>query len=155
MKAFIETACWFAAGMLLWLVTVSTITVTELIVAAATSAACGTFATAARRITGLRARPTRAWLRWAALVPVQAVTDTARLVAWLATGAHERSETDATAELHVAAGTSPVAVGARAAVVGMVSATPGSVALDADDGGRLLVHRLVGGWPELDERVTR
>lgn len=155
MKAFIETVCWFAAGMLLWLLTVSTITVTELIVAAATSAACGAFATAARRITGLRVRPTRAWLRPAAIVPIQAVTDTARLVAWLATGAHERSETDAAAELRVAAGTSAVAVGARAAAVGMISATPGSLALDSDDSGRLLVHRLVGGWPELDDQVTR
>ena len=155
MKGFIEAACWFVAGVVIWLLTASTITVTELVIAAATSAACGAFATAARRVTGVRVRPTRAWLRWAALVPGQAAGDTWRLAGWLARGAHEITETDALAELPIAAGAAPRAVGARAAAIGALSATPGSVVLDADDEGRMLVHRLVGGRPNLDTQVTR
>jgi hypothetical protein len=154
-RAFIEGVCWFVAGVVLWALTVTTITAAELTVAGITSAFCAALAVAARRVTGLRLRPTRAWLRWLALVPAQAVLDTARLAAWLFRGAHESTETDAAQHRRVAAGTSPTAVGTRAAAIGVISATPGSVVLDADDTGDFLVHHLAGGWPGLDERVTR
>jgi hypothetical protein len=154
MRAFIEAACWFVTGMLFWIATVSAVTLAETIVAACTSAVLGVFAVVARRAMRLRFRPSGAWLRWALLVPVAAAADLGRLFAWIARGAHDPVEADAVERRHVPAGAAPEAVGHRAGAIIAVSATPGSCVIDAQEDGTFLLHRLVGGPPALDERVS-
>ncbi|GAA4139625.1 hypothetical protein [Leifsonia shinshuensis] len=154
MRAFIEAACWFVAGMVFWMATVSAITLAETIVAVCTSVVLSVFAVVARRAMGLRFRPSAAWLRWALLVPVAAAADLGRLFAWIARGARDPVEADAIERRHVPAGDAPEAVGHRAAAIIAVSATPGSCVIDARDDGAFLLHRLVGGPPSLDERVS-
>lgn len=154
MGAFVEAACWFVVGMLFWMATVSSVTLAETIVAACASAVLGVFAVVARRAMGLRFRPSAAWLRWALLVPVAAVADLGRLFAWIALGAHDPAEEDALVRRHVPAGDAPGAVWHRAGAIVAVSATPGSCVVDAQDDGTFLLHRVVGGPPSLEKRVS-
>ncbi|MFC4242929.1 hypothetical protein ACFOYW_06065 [Gryllotalpicola reticulitermitis] len=155
MKTFIEALCWFVVGVILWMTTVTTVTRTELVIAGLTSAACALLAVAARRVAGLRLRPSWAWLRWLALVPVQAGLDTGRLAVWLLHGAHETADGESVTRRKTSSGRSPTSVATRAAAIGVVSAAPGSLVLDADEDGHFLLHRLVSGWPSLDEKVSR
>ena len=155
MKALIEGALWWVAGVILWMTTVSSITVAEAAVAVPTAAGCAALAVVARRTMSLRFTVTRQWLRLLVLVPAGAIADTGRLVAWLLRGARDRPEKDAILARPIEAGVAPRAIGLRAAATTAISATPGSVVVDSDgDAGRLVLHRVVGGWPDLDERVS-
>jgi multisubunit Na+/H+ antiporter MnhE subunit len=156
MARLFEGVCWFVAGVILWMATVSTITVAETVVAVLASAGSAVLAVMARQAMSLRVLVTGRWFVWLALVPVGAVMDTGRLVGWLVRRAPEPSEEDAVVHRRVPAGTAGAAVGWRAAATAAISATPGSVVIDADgDAGRLTLHRLVSGPPSIDERVEQ
>lgn len=155
MRTVIEGASWFLAGVVVWLATVSSITIPEVLIAVLTSAAAAPFAVLARRQMGLRVRPSAAWVRWALIVPVAAAADSVRLVAWLMHGAPDGPEGEAIVTRHTPAGERPAAVGSRAGATCAISATPGSLVVDTRADGRLLLHRLVSGPPNLDDQATR
>lgn len=154
MRAVIEGASWFLAGVIVWLATVASIAIPEVLIAVLTSAAVAPFAVLARRQMGLHVRPSADWVRWALIVPVAAVADTARLVAWMLGRAADAPEAEAIVARHAPAGEHAAAVGWRAGATCAISATPGSLVVDTRADGRLLLHRLVTGAPNLDERAT-
>ncbi|MFH5877349.1 hypothetical protein [Arthrobacter sp. NA-172] len=148
--AVLELVLWWMAGTLSWLVTVSTVTVPETVAAASTALFCAVLARVARRAMGFQAAARGIWLRWAALVPAAAVTDTVRLARWLA---GPRGES--LGEQGMPGTGSPKATGWRAGAMIALSSTPGSVVFYFDpDTGRIRVHVLAQGWPRLDRHVS-
>lgn len=148
--ALLELVLWWMAGTLSWLVTVSTVTVPEIVAAASTALPCAVLARMARRATGFQAAARGVWLRWAALVPAAAVTDTVRLARWLAGPRGESLE-----EQRMPGTGSPGATGWRAGAMIALSSTPGSVVFYSDpDVHRIRVHVLAQGWPRLDRHVS-
>ncbi|NUP74889.1 MAG: hypothetical protein HOQ07_09635, partial [Sinomonas sp.] len=134
-----------------WLATAATITLAETLVAAAVALVGAVLARVARRAMPFNARPRRVWLGWAALVPVAAAADMARLVRW-----YRGPQKAEVRESRMPASERPPATGWRAGGITVLSATPGSVVIDSDPtSGRVKVHSLVGGWPHLDEKVLR
>lgn len=148
--AVLELVLWWIAGTLSWLVTVSTVTVPETVVAGSTALLGAVLARIARRATGFQAAARGTWLRWAALVPAAAVTDTVRLTGWLAGPRGESLK-----EQRMPGTGSPQATGWRAAAMIALSATPGSVVFYSNpDTNRIRVHVLADGWPRLDRHVS-
>lgn len=158
MRRLAEVAGWAVVGTALWLLTLSSVNLPEVVLAVAASLVCGVLAVAARRaVQG--AWPLQAgWARWLLPLPVATLADGGRLL-WLAwTVLRGRRIPDGEV------GTVPLprdrTAGRRssrqAAGVLLVTATPGTVVLDVDEtSGCLLVHRLGAGRPSMEEVVSR
>ncbi|MDQ0028428.1 hypothetical protein [Arthrobacter bambusae] len=148
--ALLELVLWWLAGTLSWLVTASTVTVPETVAAASTALFGAVLARMARRAMGFQAAARVIWLRWAALVPAAAVSDSVRLARWLAGPRRE-----SLGEQQMPGTRSPKATGWRAGAMIALSSTPGSVVFYSDpDSNRLRVHVLAQGWPRLDRHVA-
>ncbi len=145
-----ELALWWLAGTLSWLVTVSTVTVPETVTAVSTALLGAMLARMARRAMGFQAAAQGIWLRWAALVPLAAVTDTVRLAGWL-TGPQEET----LGEQPMPGTRQPRGRGWRAGAMIALSATPGSVVFSSDPVmNRIRVHVLASGWPDLERHIA-
>jgi hypothetical protein len=98
------------------------------------------------------------WPRWLLLTPVGVVTDTVRvlgLAAGVLVGRRIPAGDERVVRLTRDAGTRQWQ-GRQAAAIGLVSASPGTIALDVDaDTGDLLLHTLGAGRPHLEELVSR
>lgn len=152
MAGFVEVAAWWVVGLLLWLATVSPVTVEELVLAALCALPCASAARAARRAVGVRWRMRARWFGWAIGLPLAVVTDTARLARlwWgrpTARGTIRRAPLDTAPDPALAA-----THRALAAVV--LSAAPGSVVLDID-GHELQLHALTPRPSRLEKAVRR
>ncbi|WP_210414651.1 hypothetical protein [Microlunatus elymi] len=158
-RAAYELIVWFAAGVLTWIVTLSSASPAELVAGAGAAALVAVLARAARRAMGLAWRPVADWLRWVALVPMAAALDVGRVLGWLIDSLrHGRPDVDPSQRLvrrRLLSGEDAATVARRVGGVLAVSATPGAIAVDQDPGTRtVLLHQLVGGWPDLDRRAT-
>lgn len=81
-----EVACWWAACVGLWLLTLSSISTSEVLVATAAGLPCAVLAVLARRTVEGAWPPRPAWVRWLLPLPVAVVADTVRMLG-LAAGA--------------------------------------------------------------------
>lgn len=160
MRAVIEIAAWWIAGVLVWTATLSSASAAELITGALSAAVCAVLARVARRAMGgqpgLSSGMLSRWAYWALLVPVAAAADLMRLVGWLAAGRPEPEPADRIVELTVPSGTGREAITWRQGAALAVSSTPGSVVTSIDpDAGTLVLDQLVAGRPGLDKRVSQ
>lgn len=175
MRAGIEIAGWWVAGLLIWTATLSSITGSELLAGALAALLAAVLARTGRRAMNRESerrtghdnrggpgssRPEGLPLwkelpRWAVLVPVASVLDLVRLggnPGALAAGhpAGRRLE-----QRRLPAGTGRAATTWRQAAVLAVSATTGTLVVDVDgEHGSMRVDPLVSGWPHLDRRVS-
>lgn len=152
----LEVASWWAACIGLWLLTLSSISLSEVVVAAAAGLPCAIVAVAARRAVDGSWPPHAGWTRWLVVLPVAVVADTARVLGIAAgvlvgrriLGGDVREEPllrDRTAALRPTR---------EAAATLLVTATPGTLVLDADaEHGRMVVHSLGAGRPSMDSVV--
>lgn len=148
-----ETVVWWVLLVGLWVLTLSSVSVAEVVVAASCALPCAALATAGRQVSGARWRPAVAWLRWFAVLPVAVCTDTWRLFV-----ATPRLIRGTGSWRHIELPDDPSAARAaarRAAAVLTVSATPGTLVADTPPEKPMLVHVLVSGRPRLDDRVAR
>ena len=159
MRAAIEIAGWSVVGLLVWTATLSSITPIELVIGLLAAVTAGVLARSARRAIGEGGVPAgmwRAWLGWAAWVPVAAAADLVRILGWLLGGRPEASQSDRVVPVLVPAGDDRAAVAWRQGAVLAVSSTPGSVVLRLEaDQGRLILDQLVSGPPHLERRVAQ
>lgn len=148
-----ETAAWGVVCLGVWVVTLSTITVPELVLGALVAAACGALGAAARRALGIRGVLPWRWLRSVALLPAAVPLDAIAVLRSLRHGEAGRMER---VHLNGAQGDGAAAEGRRAAYVLLVSASPGSVVLDVDPAsGVAVVHVLGAGPPHVVQRAAR
>ena len=157
MRQLAELLFWWAAAMGVWLLTLSSMSLPEVSVAAAAGLPCAVLAIASRRAVGGSWPPRAAWLRWAAPLPLAVVADGARVLGRAAgvlvgrrIGDGEIRPVQLPRERPA-----PRRQSREAMAVALVSATPGSVVVDLDDGsGRMLLHALGSGRPSMEEAVA-
>lgn len=145
-------AGWTAIAYGVWLMSLSTAPLQELLLAAACALPCGLAAAGARWAIrdSWRFRP--GWFRPMLLLPLAIVSDAVQvLFASLRphprSGRFQRVQTGAT-------GDDSLARGRRALITGLVTVTPGSYVLDVDpDSGEMLVHSLSFRGPRMERTV--
>jgi multisubunit Na+/H+ antiporter MnhE subunit len=151
-----EIAAWWAFLLGVWLVTLNTFSVAELITAAVLAVPCAIAARAARRAAGLRWDIRPGWSRWLLALPAAVAHDTAALL-WLSLRRRSREHDDEfrTVPLPVEPNESR-RTGREAVTTAVLSATPGSVVVDAsDEHDALMVHTLPIGRTTLERELRR
>lgn len=148
-----EVVLWWAVAYAVWLMSLSTAPLQELLVGATAALPCGVAAYGARRATGDRWVLRLRWLRPALHLPVVLLTDTFTVLSAALTGRpvgrFERVPTGAVDDV-------PPARSERAVATFWVSLTPGSYVVDADPAsGELMVHSLPGPGPSMADIVSR
>ncbi|HWE66073.1 MAG TPA: hypothetical protein VG298_05465 [Acidimicrobiales bacterium] len=161
MRSLAELMFWWAAGLGIWMLTLSSVSAAELAVAMPSALLCAGVAVGGRRALGARWRPEPVWLRWFVLLPVAVAVDSVRVVALVVrTG----GRTDAAGSFRTYSVRPRPGTGRQdawdAVAVLAVSATPGSFVVDVDttdDGSKvtMLTHSLSSGKPDMAEAVGR
>jgi multisubunit Na+/H+ antiporter MnhE subunit len=152
MRAWVEVVAWWVVLVLAWLGTVPTMSLQELITAAVLALPCAVAARLGRRAAGVRWNIRAGWARWLLGLPWAILHDTAAMLALACRG--DRPEDDDFEKLPLPK-ESRVArrTGREALATAVLSATPGSVVVDA--GGDLVVHTVPIGQTTLRRTVTR
>lgn len=149
----VEVLWWSAVGFGVWLLTLSTVTGEDLLVAAGCAVPCGVAARAARSAMAGRWRLHPRWSWWLLPLVAAVVTETLRLW-WAAL----RRRGDLGGELrpvHLPDGTDDWD-GREAFASLVLSAPPGTYVVTADPDERtMLEHAVVSGPPEMEAVVTR
>jgi multisubunit Na+/H+ antiporter MnhE subunit len=158
MRALPEVLFWWAACVALWLLTLSSVSLPELLVAAGCALPCAVLAVVARRAVGGSWPVQPRWAWWLLPLPAAVVADGVRVLgraAGVLVGRRMPSGRVRTVELHRdhAAGRWRT----RQALASLlVTATPGTVVLDiAEDSGEMCVHALGAGAPSMEDVVRR
>jgi multisubunit Na+/H+ antiporter MnhE subunit len=155
MRALTEVVAWWAALLLVWLATLDAFSFEELAIAGALAVPAAWAARAARGAMGIHWRVEPGWARWLLSVPWAVLHDTAAVL--LLAARPDRPEDDSFEDIqlggdHDSAGRN----GHEALATAVLSATPGSVVVDAGaDHDRLLVHTLLVGRTRLERAVRR
>jgi multisubunit Na+/H+ antiporter MnhE subunit len=151
----LEVLVWWAVLVLVWLGTLNAFSYEELAAAAILAVPCAFAARLGRRAAGVRWSVDPRWARWLSHLPWAILRDT---VAMLALALRpDRPADDDFDELPLA--TQPTKArqsGHEALATATLSATPGSVVVDAnDEHDRLVVHTVPIGQTGLRWAVTR
>ena len=158
MKQLPEVLLWWAAGVGMWLLTLSSVPRAELVTAVVSALPCAVVAVLARRAVRGPLEPRAAWLRWLVPVPAAVVADSVRILALAAGVLGGRRVPDGDLRrvtLHRDRDEQDWQNRQAAATV-LVSASPGTVVLDLDaDSGEMLLHSLGSGRPHVEEAVQR
>jgi multisubunit Na+/H+ antiporter MnhE subunit len=153
----LEVAWWWGAAVGIWLITLSSVTTPELVVAAACGVPCALAAWAGRRAMRHRWRPRPRWALW--LVPLAAsiIADEARLLRLALLRPSHTGPVGEWRRIQLPGGEPDAVASAHRALASVtVSATPGTFVVDGDpEEDRLVIHSLVRGWPHLDRVVRR
>jgi multisubunit Na+/H+ antiporter MnhE subunit len=157
----IETLVWWVALCGLWLLTLSTFPIPELVAAVVLALPCAAAATVARRAVGASWRVRPGWARWLLPLPAAVLADTVRVLAAVLRRPLVRAERGRLLRV----GPRPesdarYAATQRALAVIALSLPPGSVVVGADDdpgrdGDELLLHVLADGPPRMNEVIER
>lgn len=157
MRQLSELVFWWAAAMGVWLLTLSSMSLPEVSIAAASALPCAVLAIASRRAVGGSWPPRPAWLRWTALLPVAVLADGVRVLgraAGVLVGRRIGEGEIRTVRLPRERPASERR-SREAMAVTLISATPGTVVVDLDDrSGRMLLHALGSGRPSMEEAVA-
>lgn len=154
--AVFELAAWWGLMVGIWVLTLSSVSVAELAIAAACALPCAVAVWGSRRAAGGRWWPRLRWIAWPAPVAAAVWADTGRVMV-VAVKALLGME-QPTGELRRVQ--LPAEGGARAsarhAIGGIVlSSTPGTFVMDEDtDTSTLVVHSIVSGPPSVEEVIA-
>jgi multisubunit Na+/H+ antiporter MnhE subunit len=157
-RGALELGCWWGALMGGWLVTLSSVSLSEFGVAAGAALASAVAAVAARKDIGRRwALPIR-WARWFVPLPRAVATDTIRVLFIPPRRMVRGRKWDGEfREQPMPAGESAAtALTRRAVATLLISSTPGTFVVDAEpDEETTLVHSLVGGTTAMERMVSQ
>jgi multisubunit Na+/H+ antiporter MnhE subunit len=152
-----EVLVWTAACVGIWLLTLSSVSRSELLVALACALPCALLAAAGRRAVQGSWAPRPSWLRWLLPLPLAVAGDTARVLGRAVAALAGRRPIGAVRSVALRRDRPAARWRARQAVAAaLVSATPGTVVVDVDgDTGRMALHALGAGRPAMEEVVSR
>lgn len=157
MRQLAELLFWWAAATGVWLLTLSSMSLSEVSVAAAAGLLSAVLGIVSRRAVGGSWPPRPAWLRWAAPLPGAVLADGVRVLgraAGVLVGRRIGEGEIRAAELPVER-PAPRRQSREAMAVALTNAAPGTVVLDLDDdSGRMLLHALGSGRPAMEEAVA-
>jgi hypothetical protein len=152
-----EATLWACACFGLWMLTLSSVNKQDIVAAGIASFCCGVLAVLARRvIQGAWRFELRPVLRLCALLPVVIVLDTVRLLGVpfrVLAGRSDGKGELGSARARTIAGDGSAAAGRRALLGAGVSATPGTIVMDAAPDGVVRVHRMVPDRPSMLDAV--
>jgi multisubunit Na+/H+ antiporter MnhE subunit len=152
-RALLEITAWWAILVLVWIATLTAVSVQELVAAGVLAVPCAVLARLGRQATDIHWPMRTTWLRWPLRLPWAVLHDTAAVLALAVR--RDRPEEDTFREVPLADQDSPsLQPGQEAVATALLSAAPGSVVVDADE-DRLLVHELPIGSTDLDRAVRR
>ena len=145
-----EIAAWWAVGVGVWLVTLNTYSIAELITAAVLAVPSAVAARAGRRAAGLRWRVDPRWSRWLVALPSSIAHDLVVALSLVV-----RHGDDEFRSLPLPKEPTEAARTAREAVTtAVLSATPGTVVVEANEAhDELLVHALPGDHTRLEREL--
>jgi multisubunit Na+/H+ antiporter MnhE subunit len=152
----IRTLAWFALWTALsfgiWLLSLSSLSDEELAIGAASAVVCGIAAVTFQRVIGLRG--TLGAVEWAAFPTMLAaiVSDSAQVLTRPVRGVRPGTVDVVDLGAH---GRGAVATTRRVVATLVMSASPGTVVLDADDDGRITFHSLGCAGPRVEDKVRR
>lgn len=150
----VEVAVWALLLWGVWLLSLSAVGVPELVVGGGCALLSGMCASAARRAIRQRWRPGWAVLAPLGVLPAAIVVDTLAVLLSPLRASTRRGELQ-TVDVD-GAGHTPRQSARRAIVTMIVSATPATVVLDADDAaGSIVVHAMRSPAPSIQERYAR
>jgi multisubunit Na+/H+ antiporter MnhE subunit len=158
MRQLPELLLWWAVGVGLWSLTLSSVTRAELVAAVLSALPCAVLAVLARRAVRGPLSPRLAWLRWLVPVPVAVVVDSVRILGLAAGVLLGRPIPDGDLRrISLPRDDDPQDWQNRqAAATVLVTASPGTVVLDVDpDSGEMLLHELGSGRPLVEQVVQR
>jgi multisubunit Na+/H+ antiporter MnhE subunit len=136
MRAWSEVAVWWAVLVLVWLATLNSFSFAELVVAAVLALPCAVAARYGRQAAGGGWSVRPGWARWLLSLPWALLHDTAAMLAIAV-----RPERQAEDRFEDISADAPAGRGWEAAATFVVSATPGSVVVDAGEHhDRIVVH---------------
>lgn len=155
MRVGAEVAAWWAITFAVWLVTLSTVTASEVVVAAGCALACAIPAPWLRRANDGVWKPQWGWLRWVPLMLRQLPGDTWSV--WRRALAGRRCEQKAQwTRLQLPNEGADVAATRRAVATLALGATPGTVVVDSDpEENSIVLHRLGARSGRLESAVTQ
>jgi multisubunit Na+/H+ antiporter MnhE subunit len=136
-RAVAEVLIWWMVLVLVWLGTLNAFSYEELTAAALLAVPCAIAARLGRRAAGVRWSTRAHWVRWLGHLPWGVVRDTIAVLALALRPSTKDKDFDTVTLANDA--TKAQQAGHEALATAVVSATPGSVVVDAHD-GRLVVH---------------
>jgi multisubunit Na+/H+ antiporter MnhE subunit len=152
-----EAVLWSGACFGLWLLTLSSMNKQDITAAAIAAVPCGVLAVFARRvIEGSWRFELSPAVRFALLLPVAIVADTVRLLAvplQVIAGRNDGTGDLASVSAPTIKGNGSAAAGRRVLLGAGVSATPGTIVMDATPDGTVRVHRMVPDRPSMLQAV--
>jgi hypothetical protein len=152
-----ETALLTAVLIGVWVSTLATVGIAEIVAGSGAALLCALAAVAARQFIGQHWRPRGRWIAWLAPMTLAVPADTARLLVGVLPRLARRSGAGRIRRRRPPAHEEPARAGFRRAWGTFVlSATAGTYVLDwPPDGAEVVYHELGSGPPQLDEMVTR
>ncbi len=156
----LEVSWWTGACVGLWLLTLSSVSWPDLVLAAACGLPCAVAARAGRRAAGGRWRPRLRWLAWLGPLAAAIPADLARLFLLASrpgAGGAGNGAPGRFGQITMPRGEPvPVASARHALATLAISASPGSLVIDSDPAaGTMDEHALGSGRPHLDQVVAR
>lgn len=152
-----EVAWWCAASCGVWLITLSSVSGAELLVALSCGLVCGLAARGTRRTLGGSWRPSTRWTLWLLPLVVAVLADSGRLVQVTLRSLRAGGEVGHLKAVRLPETDPDLVFNGREAVGTVVmSATPASIVVNSDPRRRVLtVHSLVSGKPAMEEVIQR
>ena len=154
----IEVLVWWCLLIGVWVLTLSSVSTSDMAAAAGSALLCAIAAVAGREAVGGHWRPSRDSLRWFLRLPAVVLVDTARILGVAARqlaappgeDPGELRRVDLTADA-----SGPQRAGRQATATLAVSLTPGTYVADVDEeNSALVVHSLVSGPPSMETAVS-
>lgn len=157
MRALAEVLFWWAACVGLWLLTLSSVSLSETLVATGCGLACAVMAVVARRAVRGSWPVQPAWIRWLLPLPAAIAADTARVLARAAGVLVGRVPSGRFRSVRLPRDPSAPRWRTRqAAATVLVTAPPGTVVVDVDEeSGEMRLHDLAAGAPAMEKVVQR
>lgn len=153
-----EVLFWWAACVGVWLLTLSSISLSETLIAAGCALPCAVLAVVARRAVEGSWPVQPGWFRWFLPLPAAVVSDGVRVLGrapGALVGRRVPRGDERTVPLHRDRPAGRWRTRQALATV-LVTAAPGTVVLDvAEDSGEMRVHALGAGRPSMEEVVRR
>lgn len=158
MRTLAELVFWWAACVGVWLLTLSSVSLPEVLLATGCALPCAVLAVVARRAVGSSWPVQPGWFPWLLPLPAAIAADGVRVLARAAAvlaGRRMPPGDERTVRLH--RDDAPGRWRTRQALATvLVTAAPGTVVLDVDeDSGEMRVHALGDGRPAMEEVVRR
>lgn len=148
----VTSVLWWVWLVLVWVASLTTVSVPELAVAAASAVSCVLVALAARRVLGIRARLRARWLRGAWRLPWVVVTDTVSVWRTALRGMRKRPIGDHVRELPLGGERTRAR---QAVAIMLLSAAPRTMVVDLDRRSNTVRLHGFGAEEGPMERVVR